>query len=107
MHDMSHSCVRAQSICTTRLDAYLKCVQIFFEGSLQIRDMSCKYDSRHTHLIHVIAVQIIGLFCKRALQKRLYSTTETYDSRHTHLIHVIADGHGVAVRRTRRSRTLS
>ena len=56
MHDMSHSRVRAQSICTTRLDAYLKCVQIFYEGSLPIRDNKiCKYCLRHTHLIHVIA----------------------------------------------------
>jgi len=39
--------------------------------------MSCKSFHQKVQISRLL--QIIGLFCKRALQKRLYSAKETYD----------------------------
>jgi len=39
-------------------------------------------------------LKFIGLFCKRALKKRLYSAKETYNFKaHTHRSHPIRHGH--------------
>jgi len=72
----SVQCGAVRLLCVAVFCSVLQCVAVCCSV---LQGVACRYDKSYTYEVCVFVSKIMGLFCKGALQKRLYSAKETYN----------------------------